>query len=349
MTVRDIARIAGVSPSTVSIVLNNRAGVSDQTRKRVLELLDEYGYSSNRRGATVAKINGNICFLKYNDSGLIPEKNDNFISEIIDTVEVESRKLGYNLILTTVTSDTLEDTLKLVRSSQTMGVIFLGTCLHEKESRLLTNLNVPLVVIDNYLPSFNMNCVVMNNAEIVRQAVNYLYKIGHRKIGYVRSKVRINNFNERFAGFLGALDSHKLELIPDHLFSVLPGVSDSYEDMKAILDTHPELPGALVCDNDAIAIGAMRALKDAGLSVPEDISVMGFDDIVSASLIDTPLTTMRVHRVDIGKWAVKLLIDTIFNPHPNSVKIQTSGTLKVRSSTCQPSLLKREIPSVPAS
>jgi LacI family transcriptional regulator len=329
-------------------VLNNRTGVSDQTRKRVLELLEEYGYNSNKRGG-VAKINGNICFLKYSETGLLTEKNDNFISEIIDTVEIESRKLGYNLILTTVTNETLEDTLKLVRSSQTLGVIFLGTDLSDKDSELLTALDVPLVVIDNYMPSLNINCVVMNNAEIVREAVTYLHSLGHREIGYVQSNVRISNFEERFAGFTSALDSLSLELNPKHLFSVAPGVNGSYEDMQDILDDDPFLPTALFCDNDTIAIGVMRALKDSGHAVPDEVSVMGFDDIASSSLIDTPLTTMKVFRIDIGKWAVKLLIDTVFNPHPTSVKIQTSGVLKIRKSTCPVSLMQRELTATSAS
>lgn len=332
MTIREIAKLANVSPSTVSIVLNNKEGVSDKTRKRILDLLNEYGYIPNRK-KSVNKSSGNIRFLKYSNTGLLADKNDGFISEIIDAIEIESRKLGYNLILTTVNDQNLYEALTLVKSDQNMGMIFLGTELFDNTSYFLNNISIPFVIIDNYMPSYNINCVVMNNHEIVKQAIKYLFDLGHHNIGYVRSCVTINNFVERNRGFKDAMECMGLNINPKHEFIVMPSVEGAYGTMLDFLTSAKKMPTAFFCDNDTIAIGVMRALKESGYAIPDDVSVMGFDDIASAALIDTPLTTMRVSRISIGKWAVKLLMDAIDNPNSHSVKIQTSAKLKIREST----------------
>lgn len=335
MTIREIADLLDVSPSTVSIVLNGKPGVSDKTRCRVLDALKKYGYGTERvrRSNNSGK---NIYFLKYSTTGLLVDKNDGFVSEIIDATEVEVRKNGYNLVLTSITDQNLENSLRHIKASQTAGLILLGTELFKKSSYFLTNLDIPLVIIDNYMPSYNINCVVMNNKEIVKQSVQYLYDLGHRSIGHVGSSVHITNFEERDAAFHEKMQELSLKFNPKHEYYVVPNITLAYEEFKNILKNKPSLPTALFCNNDSIAIGVIRALKEYGYHIPHDISIIGLDDIPSASLIDPPLTTTKIYRIDIGKWSIQLLMDAIHNPHPTPAKVLTSGKFKIRDSVAPP-------------
>lgn len=335
MTIREIAKLLDVSPSTISIVLNGKPGVSDKTRHRVLDALKKYGYGTERIRRSNSTVN-NIYFLKYSTTGLLVDKNDGFVSEIIDATEVEVRKNGYNLVLTSINDQNLENSLRHIKASQTAGLILLGTELFEKSSYFLTNLDIPLVIIDNFMPSYNINCVVMNNKEIVRQSVQYLYDLGHRHIGHVGSSVHINNFEERDAAFHEKIRELSLDFNPEHEFFVIPNIALAYDEFKKILKSAPTLPTALFCNNDSIAIGVIRALKEFGYRIPQDISIVGLDDIPSASLIDPPLTTTKIYRIDIGKWSIQLLMDAIHNPHPTPAKVLTSGRFKIRESAAPP-------------
>jgi LacI family transcriptional regulator len=180
------------------------------------------------------------------------------------------------------------------------------------------------------------DCILMNNAETVLSALTYLYGLGHREIAYARSEVRISNFDERQEAFEKYCKMLGLSCRSNHIFDVAPTFEGAYHSMQRLLDSNFSLPTCLFAEHDSIAIGVIKALKEAGLRIPEDISVMGFDDIQYSRITNPPLTTMRIPRKTIGTMAVQRLRRRINEPRSYDIKIKIGAKLMVRKSTSCP-------------
>ncbi|NLB77575.1 MAG: LacI family transcriptional regulator [Clostridiaceae bacterium] len=333
MTIKEIAKKANVSIASVSLALNNKAGIGDETRERIIRIANECGYKPYKRKNTDA-LSGNIRFIKYSDSGLIVDRSKEHISEIIDSVESELRNRGMNLLLTTfITKDNFEDIFDLVDDSSIDGIVFLGTELCDDVCKRLLDIKIPMVVIDNYAPTYNINCIQANNKEIVIDAIKYLRDTGHKTVGYLRSKIDVSCFLERSQGFREGLQLCNLPYFPGMEFKVTPTMFNSFNELTSVFMDTPLLPSAFFCDNDMIAIGAMKALGKLGYKVPKDVSIIGFGDIPYATYFDPPLTTMHVDVAEIAKLSVQLLMNYV-NKEINTVtKVQTSARLVIRKST----------------
>ena len=332
MNLKEIAKAARVSPSTVSLVLNNRQGVGPKTRAVIASLLTENGYTiSDKRENTRTK---SIRFLKFSSHSHLVNENAGFISAIVDAVEKESRRLGYNLVMTVVTPKNLNEVIELVHNQPLSGVILLATEWDDKDTPLLDGIPVPIVVVDNYMNNCNFSCVDMNNAEAIFSAVRYLHELGHPRIGYLYNSMPSSNCRARKAAYENALTSFLEAPDPSLVYRLHPTLSGSYEEMLEILKSGIHLPSALVATNDSIAIGAIKAMREFGLRIPEDVSIIGFDDIPFSAIADPPLTTMRVSCKEIGIWTVRLLHDHILYPESPAAKIQIGASLIVRKSTC---------------
>jgi DNA-binding LacI/PurR family transcriptional regulator len=329
MTIREIAAIAGVSPATVSLVLNDKKGVSADKRDRVKKVLEEYNYSPQQ---TNRAPKFSIRFVKYRYHGMAVEENQGFIASIIDKIESECRAHSYNLVMCGCDNSTLKETLQMVASNPLDGVIILGTEFDSANFGMIRDIKAPVVVLDNSMQYENIDSVVMANAGVASSAVNYLYGLGHRKIGYFQTSVSISNFAERYSGYLEALN--KLGLTPPEPVLLTPTLQGAYEDMKKHLDSGAYVPeGAVFADNDTIAIGAAKALQEAGYSIPDDISIIGVDDIPFSSMTVPPLTTIRISRSMMGLQAVKLLRERIKHPEWPFVHMLITGELVERGST----------------
>lgn len=328
MTIREIATIAGVSPATVSLVLNDKKGVSAQKRDRVKEVLEEYNY--NRQQIKKAP-KFSIRFIKFRTHGMAVEENQGFIASIIDQIESECRNHSYNLIMCGCDNSTLKETLQMASNYPQDGIILLGTEFDTANIQMIREIKAPVVVLDNSMQYENIDSVVMANTGVAALAVSYLYDLGHRKIGYFQTSVSISNFAERYSGYLETLS--RLGLTPPPPVLLTPTLQGAYEDMKKHLQTGAYIPeGAVFADNDTIAIGALRALQEAGYSIPEDISIIGVDDIPFSSMTVPPLTTIRIARSLMGIQTVRLLRSRIKNPGP-FIHLLITGELVVRGST----------------
>lgn len=329
MTIREIAAIAGVSPATVSLVLNDKKGVSAEKRARVKKVLEEYNYSPQQ----IKKApKFNIRFVKYRSHGMAVEENQGFIASIIDKIESECRYHSYNLIMCGCDNSTLKETLQMVAGNPQDGVIILGTEFDSENFDMIQSIKAPVVVLDNSMQHENVDSVVMANAGVAASAVNYLYGLGHRKIGYFQTSVSISNFAERYSGYLAALS--RLGLTPPEPVLLTPTLQGAYEDMKKHLDLSEYVPeGAVFADNDTIAIGAAKALQEAGYTIPDDVSIIGVDDIPFSSMTVPPLTTVRISRSAMGIQAVKLLRERIKHPDWPFVHLLITGELVERGST----------------
>ncbi|HIZ45254.1 MAG TPA: LacI family DNA-binding transcriptional regulator [Firmicutes bacterium] len=327
---KDIAAQLGVSPSAVSIVMKNKKGVSDETRERIRLTLERYGYS-----VTAPEQPGssrNIRFLKYKNSAILVEENGNFVSSIIDSLEEECRQLGLRLIITAFGPDDKEEVYRSIREEPMDGIIVLGTELEAGDLSVFENIPVPLVLVDTPAPGHSLNCVTMNNEEIAGQAVRCLYGLGHREIGYLHSSMDTGNFRSRYQGYRSVLEQLGLPFREDLVFSLTPSLTGSHQEMSRYLERGIHLPGALLADNDMIAIGCSRALKDRGYVLPDDCSVIGIDDIPYSSICAPPLTSVHIPCRELGAQTVRLLHYKLTHPGTAAAKVFVDGQLIVRSS-----------------
>lgn len=332
LTLKEIAQALNVSPSTVSMVLNQKDGVSDVTRNKVMEMLYKNGYALNSQKKSNTN-RGSIRFLKYVKHSLLVEGNEGFVSSIIDSAEREARKKGYSFVITSFREDMLDEIFAMVRENPLDGVILLGTELEPTHYHHLNGINVPLVVVDNHMKFQGVDSVVMNNEDLVYKAVEHLRDLGHKNIGYLHSNTETANFIERNTAYMNVLSEFGMTYNSSNVYSVGVTMQSAYDSMVKLLESGTKLPSALFADNDSIAIGSIKALKSKGYKIPKDISIIGFDDIPFCTMADPPLTTMRVPKEDIGVWTVRRLHYRINHPNAPVTKMQFGGNLVIREST----------------
>lgn len=328
MTVKELAKICGVSPSAISIVLNNKSGVSNETRTQILSAIKEYNYSVNKKTNTTK----NLCFFKYKKHGMIVEENQGFIATILDAIQEESSSKGYKLSIL-ASENNFFKAIKNIDFSYYDGIIVLGTEIEEEQYMHLNDINIPYVVVDNPITSYPCNSISINNHEIVRNAIAHLANLEHKTIGYFHSNVNIENFSERNEAFLKYSSQYNLEFKSEYQFDLSPTLLGAYESMKKYLSFKPNLPSCAFADNDTIAIGAIKALLEFEYKVPEDISIIGFDDIPFSAISSPPLTTMKIEKALMGTLAVRQVCDMIDNSLYYDVKTRVGGKLILRSST----------------
>ncbi|MDF2986754.1 MAG: transcriptional regulator, LacI family [Eubacterium sp.] len=328
MNIKEISKIAKVSQATVSLALNNRPGVSEETRYKILEIASKYGYS--KRSSNPKK---NILFIKYIGSGAAVEQNGDFIARVIDSIEYASSNLGYTLIIKNIMETDFKSEIKAIDYDEYAGIVFLGTEAKSEDISSLKDISIPIVAVDNMFQKHDIDSVVMDNFDGIYKAVSYLVSLGHKKIGYLDSVIRFTNFDQRTEAFLKSMEEFGLDK-NQMILHVEPNLDGAYQDMlKHLKQVSGDMPTAFVGANDTIVIGAVKALKAYGMKIPNQISVIGFDDIPFCTMMDKPLTTIRVYKERMGELAVKLLDDKINNPSEETVKMLVTTKLIEREST----------------
>ena len=307
---RDIAARAGVSISTVSLVINDKPGVSDETRREVRSLLTEFGYRSSRR-KTVDR-SRTILFAVYDRSEIVASHNP-FFNAVLRGVEREARRNGYGLTVTYVREGALLDAfIASIAESPPGGVLIDASVMEDPTMRrVLEYREGPLVAMDNYFPDIPVDTVAIDNHGGARAAVQYLIRMGHARIGTVGSSIATRNFDERRNAFLETLAQAELRANPAWQYAVRPAQDAAYTDMTAALTRGIDLPDALFCQNDLIAFGVIRALKEHGVRVPGDVSIVAFDDLPFCDVLEPRLSTVHVHIERMAAIAVKRMIERI--------------------------------------
>jgi LacI family transcriptional regulator len=309
MTISDIARLANVSTSAVSIVLNNKKGVSEKTRTSILEIIKEYKYNPNQ----IAK---SLAAKETKSIGLIIEEIDNpFFAKVMRGVYNASSQLGYSVLLgsSELSPDKEIENVNTLVSKRVDGLIIFP--LHNKQSDFtyLSNLlyeKYPLVILGN-IKNYITNSVDIDNTKAAYDAVSYLIKQGHKKIAHFFGSFHSGHGEERLDGYKQALMDNNIAINKSMIISVEPEMLSGYDVGKEFFSKKGGYPTAVFCYNDLVAIGLMNALMDMGINVPNDVSVMGFDNIEFGQFIKTPLTTVEVCAYETGKAAAKLLIKQI--------------------------------------
>jgi Transcriptional regulators len=329
VNISEISRISGFSPATVSNALNNKKGVNRETAEKILQIAQENGYQSK------LKIN-NIKFVIYRNSGLVVADTP-FFSSLIAGVESESRNSGYETAIFNLDrcSPDYEKSLNKLMNDSKSAILLLATELSEEEIRAFRDIPSPLVVLDSWFEESTFNSVLINNTDSVYHAVRYLIGRGHRRIGYLQGSVRIRNFIYRQLGYQRAMLNSGIQPETKFTFSLTPTMDGAYSDMERFLQQGPEMPTAFMADNDIIALGAMKALQSHGYRIPEDISLIGFDDLQFCSISSPPLTSIHVFKQEMGKIAVRRLIELIHSGTQAKTKIQICNEFVERASVRQ--------------
>ncbi|MGL5271287.1 MAG: LacI family DNA-binding transcriptional regulator [Selenomonadaceae bacterium] len=334
MTIEDIAKLANVSKTTVSLVLNNKSGVGPATRKRIWDVINEVGYTLQKRETSLSP-HGNIRFVKYRDEGHMVNHNGDFISRVIDGIENSTRKAGMNLKITNVTSRNFDKMVAEINREDDDGIIFLGTEFRTENAAMLKRFRAPLVVVDNEMLNVNINAVVMDNALAVFTALKHLHDLGHRKIGHVTCSYDLDNLKSRQRGFQQAMSSFNLPLENKYIYTISPELKASGAMLLQQLNPD-DLPTAILAANDLLALSTMQALKRLGKRIPTDISVTGIDDLIMSSVSTPELTTLKIHKKAMGEHAVERLIQMIQKKHSEVVKMLIGSEIVVRKSTAPP-------------
>lgn len=324
VTIKDVARESGVAISTVSNVLNNVDIVSEETRKKVLAAVDKLKYIPNV----------NAKYLKSgkkNTVGLfLSSVQGDFYKTLIQAVHLQCKMNGYMLNIYISNENTSEEIYGMIISSGVEGAIIMNDSLGDEYIERIAMTNIPIVFIDREYKSDNMSSVQIDNEAGAAQAVEYLIKLGHRRIGYMHG---VPNFDDeaRFRAYCRVMNKYKLPI--DERF-VLRGYFEeavAYSEMYLLLVRGEELPDAFFCANDEMAWGCIRAMTAMGINVPDQVSVIGFDDNILASHYTPALTTIKSPIVELGSRSATEIIRLV----------RREGLLEGTSIKLEPTLIMR--------
>lgn len=334
-TLKDVAKKAGVAVSTASYALNNNKKISLPTRKKVLKAAKELNYKKNGPAADLKKRSSNIIAL------ILSDLTGPYYSEIIKGVQDTALQYNYDLIVcssNTGFSDGRESTgIKFLKEHRVDGAIVLSHAIKNEVLLETVQNGFPIVVVDRDLSSEHLTNISNDNYDGGFKATKYLIELGHEKIAIISGPTDTLVSNERFEGYKDALSAHDLTLQLKWIFNG-EFTSQSGYQMTKILLSQNDLPTAVFYGNDEMAIGSIKAITEKGLSIPEDISIVGFDGIDLTELINPTLTTINQSKYEIGSLCARYLIHRLKGEEvPTNTNLKTE--LKIGGSTSSPKTL----------
>ncbi len=333
LTIRDIAEAAGVSAATVSLVLNGKGDISGVTRAKVLEAVASLNYVP-RASKSTSEPGETLRFLKIAKHGHTVNRDHSvFISDYIDGMSAEATRRNYTLEVVSFEGQPISSVAESLAGSPISGVVALGTELTEADIRLIQGLGYPTVFIDTFFNVIDANFVDMNNEDAVFKVLSRFHQQGFRRIGFVASHVETTNFRLRRDAFFKNMARLGLSVHAADILSVESTYDGAYSDTRQLLADGLDLAECYFCTNDIIAYGFIRALREHGLTIPDDVSIIGFDNLPQSATMDPGLTTIEVSKRKIGYLAVTILDDLINSTEPQpAVKILVGADLVLRGS-----------------
>jgi LacI family transcriptional regulator len=332
-TIKDVAKKASVSIATVSFVINDSKHISVETKNRVLKAIKSLKYHPSKSAINlVSGKTGNIGFIITDDHFL---RTEPFYTSIFLGTEFEARNAGYYILLTSINPDfSKNDPLpRFILNGSVDGIIVAGKIPSNLIDRM-SPYNLPTVFID-YIPSENCcPLVLIDNLQGGLMATNHLIKLGHTNIAFIGADIEHPSLSDRLKGYKQALENAKIPIKNSLIVtdSKYPDRVNGYNSIKSLLSKNKSVTAVFAC-NDAMAIGVLNYLNDNGYKVPKDISLIGFDDVEADLMLNPPLTTIRVPKIEMGIEALKLLVNTLKNKKSLLKKILVPVELIEREST----------------
>lgn len=325
MTIKEIAEMANVSSATVSKILNGKDKyISEATRQRVLEIVEREGYISN----AIAK---SLKIKSTSTLGIIiPDVMNLFFSELARGIEDAAERMGYSVILCNSDNKTSKEEkyIQVLQEKMVDGIIL--TASEQSVSNSLKRRNMPMVLLDrDILIDGNVGRIVVDNKTGAYDATKYLIKKRCKNIGFISSDNVVKSSGERLNGYRQALIESNMEVDENKIYLHNYSIDTGYEGAKKLLENN-KLDG-ICCGNDLIAIGAIKALNEMKIKIPEDVKVIGFDDIQISQYVEPPLTTIKQPIYEMGEEAVKMLISIIENKSVGETKVLKTTLVERRS------------------
>lgn len=328
VTIIDVAREANVSYSTVSRVVNNKSYVKPETRKRVLEAMDQLGYQANLQARSLAGGRSNVISL------LVHGTISQYTGEIIRGIDDAITSAQYELMLYTSHLHKIEALahVNMMVRGMADGLLILSPRDPEKYVQSLRDRSFPYVLIDQKGIEDRDPSVTAANREGAYKAVRYLTDLGHRRIGFITGFADTDVANERLAGYTQALADNNIpfdaQLVKEGDFLQPSGHTCGSELLGL-----PTPPTAIFASSDMMALGVMDAARARGRRIPEDLSLIGFDDIPMAAVAHPGLTTVRQPLEDMGRIATEILLSAIKNPEDPPQVVVVPTELIIRGTT----------------
>ena len=333
VTIRDVARVAHVHPGTVSRALNEetRALVNPDTAERVLEAASQLGYRPNRiaRGLKTSR--------SHTIGVLIPDITNPLFPPILRGIEDRLDEVGYTSLIVNTDNDPERERVYLdaLRARQVDGFISATARLDRELLGELAAAGIPLVLVNRSLEDGSVPAVTVNDRQGIALAVEHVAALGHERIGHVAGPQNLSTGHRRHVGFVEAMHAAGLEAPSEHIcFGASFTEEAGARACAELLDAAPELT-AIVAANDLLAIGCYDELEARGIVCPDDISIVGFNDMPFIDHLRPPLTSVRVPQREIGKVAADLLLEQLSDGSETANETLLEPTLMVRGSTTQ--------------
>ncbi len=328
ITLKDVAALAGVSPKTVSNVINDWPYVTDETRQRVRAAIDTLGYRPSQLARSL--VTGNTKTIGL----VLPDISNPFFSHAVRGCEDVLSNANYNLFLSNTDEDPQKESnyLNMLFSRAVDGVIVWGSRSQFTELISHVGEEMPLVIVDcpNPIEGSKVTCVNVDSLGGARIATEHLVRAGYRSIAHVAGPTQRPTAQLRLQGYKEGLHKTGISFKPELVIEGMPTIRGGYFTTCQLLSN--VRPQAIFAYNDLMAIGAIVAAQQLNLSVPRDIAVVGFDDIILASLIEPTLTTIRIPQYELGKLVGELLLERIMNHNLPQKMINFPVALQIRRS-----------------
>ena len=325
VTIKDVAREAGVSISTVSNALNHVEVLHPKTRAHVLKVAERLNYFPNQNGQGLRTKETKAIGL------FVSELTGNYYGILADTMHWACQKHGYELYI--YITNQCATIFSNIIGRRVDGAVILYEGIAGDALKMLTDSGRPVVFIDREIEGQTVGSVVFDSLHEGEMATQYLISLGHKDLMFIQGLP--DNYDSicRYQGFKRALENHGLSLRPENLLNGLFEQKEAYREMKRFISKGYRLPEAIFAANDQSAVGAIKALRDAGVRVPEDVSIVGCDDIDLCELLDPPLTTIHTSFQQQGEVAIDMLMGMLDGSKPGNT-LQMNGKLIIRKS-CQ--------------
>ena len=332
LTIKDIASMAGVSKGTVSRVINNNPeGVSEETREKILKLIDEVGYVPNKMARSITVAETKTIGL------IIPDVQNPFFPQVIRGVEDCAMENGYTVFLCNSDSDIKKEQKYLYTflEKRVDGIIIntSGDLNDKKLTALIHKSNIPIVILDRKIKELSRYPgVYVDNARAAREGVSYLIENGASNIAYIAGVKDVYTVEERLKGYCMALEDAGIIINKGYLSYGGYNIHSGYERTREMLTDNPEIDG-IFAGCDTIAIGVLKALRELNKKVPEDIQLLGFDNITMSGEMVPPITTVSQPMYDMGYQAARMLLASIQDKTIHQADQYLETDLMIREST----------------
>ncbi|MGQ4665372.1 LacI family DNA-binding transcriptional regulator [Metabacillus halosaccharovorans] len=327
MKMSDVAKLANVSPATVSRVLSNPDLVSKETREKVMEVINKVNYKPHIVARQFRTKETKIILV------VVPDITSAFFSKVLRGIEHVAVQNGYQVILGDTENDTEreQEYINLLLQKQADGMVLL-TARQDKTQLEEIAEHFPMVLACEYMDGLNVPTVSIDNISSARKATEHLIQQGHTKIAHITGPINVILSRDRLRGFQQAMMSHDFEIDSAYIQEGDFTFESGYHQMLKLLALETP-PSAVFVFNDEMAMGVIKAVKDSHLSIPEDVAVVGFDNIKMSSVIEPNLTTINQPKYEIGKKAMELLLKLINGESLQKKKFVMKDELIVRESS----------------